>query len=62
MDGWTLWSYVTLAVLGAACYYLKNWFRSVIFAFQLPGPPAVPILGNALLVADHNSEFILTSS
>ena len=58
MDGWTLWSYLTLALTAVACYYLKNWFRAVVLAFQLPpGPPAVPVLGNALLMADHDSEY-----
>ncbi|KAJ9594704.1 hypothetical protein L9F63_013978, partial [Diploptera punctata] len=55
LDGWTLWSYVLLLIAAIASYYLKNWFRAVVLAFQIPaGPPAVPILGNALLIADNH--------
>jgi hypothetical protein len=57
LDPWSLWSYCVILLLGATCYFLSGWFRSVCFVLQLSGPPAVPLLGNALLVTNHEREF-----
>ena len=56
-ESWTLWSCCLVLLLGVACYLLSGWFRAVCFVLQLPGPPAVPLLGNALLISNHQSEF-----
>lgn len=53
LDPWSLWSYCVVLQLGALCYFLSGWFRSVYLVLQLPGPPAVPLLGNALLITNH---------
>jgi hypothetical protein len=57
LDPWSLWSNCVVLQLGATCYFLSGWFRSVCLVLQLPGPPAVPLLGNALLITNHQSEF-----
>lgn len=57
LDPWSLWSYCVVLLLGVTCYFLSGWFRSVCFVLQLSGPPAVPLLGNALLITNHQSEF-----
>jgi hypothetical protein len=57
LDPWSLWSYCVVLLLGATCYFLSGWFRSVYLVLQIPGPPAVPLLGNALLITNHKSEF-----
>jgi hypothetical protein len=56
LDPWSLWSYCVALLLGVTCYFLSGWFRSVCFVLQLSGPPAVPLLGNALLINNHQSE------
>ncbi|PNF26416.1 putative cytochrome P450 4aa1 [Cryptotermes secundus] len=53
LDPWSLWSYCVVLLLGVTCYFLSGWFRSVCFVLQLSGPPAVPLLGNALLITNH---------
>jgi hypothetical protein len=55
-ESWTLWSYSLVLLLGVTCYFLYGWFRAVRFVMQLPGPPVVPLLGNALLISNHQSE------
>jgi hypothetical protein len=57
VESWALWSYCLVLLLGVACYFLSRWFRAVWFVLQLPGPPAVPLLGNVLLISNHQSEF-----
>jgi len=57
VESWDLWSYCLVVLLGVACYLLSEWFRAVCFVLQLPGPPVVPLLGNALLISNHQSEF-----
>lgn len=53
VESWDLWSYCLVVLLGVACYLLSEWFRAVCFVLQLPGPPVVPLLGNALLISNH---------
>ncbi|XP_069692521.1 probable cytochrome P450 4aa1 [Periplaneta americana] len=48
-----MWSYCLAFLLCALCYCLSSWVRTAILALQLPGPPAVPLLGNALLATNH---------
>ncbi|XP_069692520.1 probable cytochrome P450 4aa1 [Periplaneta americana] len=48
-----MWSYCLAFLFSALCYYLSSWFRTAILALQLPGPPALPLLGNALLAINH---------
>lgn len=36
---------------------LKNYFRAVFLALNLPGPFAYPVIGNALTVRDHKSKY-----
>jgi hypothetical protein len=57
VEFWTLWSYFLFLLLGVACYSLYGWFRAVCFVMKLPGPPALPLLGNALLISNQQSEF-----
>ena len=57
VESWALWSYCLVLLLGVACYLLSGWLRAVCFVLQLPGPPVVPLLGNALLISNHQSEF-----
>lgn len=55
-DLWTPSSYCVVLLVGVVCYFSFGWFRVIRFVLQLPGPPAVPLLGNALLISNHDSE------
>ena len=57
VESLALWSYCLVLLLGIACYLLAGWLRAVYFVLQLPGPTVVPLLGNALLISNHQSEF-----
>ena len=57
IESWAVWSYCLVLLLGVSCYFLSGWLRAVCFVLQLPGPPVVPLLGNVLLISNHQSEF-----
>lgn len=40
--------------------YCKSWLRSVQVALTLPGPPALPLIGNALLATNSKSKYKLS--
>lgn len=50
-------TYLIIIFIMLMLIYFKNYIRSVYLAFQLPGPPAVPFLGNVLLMKDDRSKF-----
>jgi hypothetical protein len=56
VESWALWSSCLVLLLGVACYSLSGWLRAVCFVLQLPGPPVVPLLGNALLISKQGGE------
>jgi hypothetical protein len=39
--------------------YFKNYFKALYIGFKIPGPPALPILGNVLLIQDSKSKLSL---
>ncbi|GLV42275.1 Cytochrome P450 4aa1 [Carabus blaptoides fortunei] len=52
-----LWLYATV-LLGIGVLYIlciSNWFKRIRLAFSLPGPPALPIIGNGLLATDSEA-------
>lgn len=53
IESWAMWSYCLLLLLGLAYYFLSGWLRAVWFVLQLPGPPVVPLMGNALLISNR---------
>ena len=61
VESWALWSYCLVLLLGVACYFISGWLQAVYFVLQLPGPPVVPLLGNALLMSKHQNEFRSTA-
>lgn len=49
-----LWSLASLLIIGGLMYALSGYFKSVILALKLPGPPTVPFFGNCLLVKERD--------
>ncbi|XP_015833284.2 probable cytochrome P450 4aa1 [Tribolium castaneum] len=48
---WTdICTYLVILAVMLMSIYFKNYIRSVYLAFQLSGPPAVPLIGNVLLM------------
>ncbi|XP_047115589.1 probable cytochrome P450 4aa1 [Schistocerca piceifrons] len=47
------WDAALCLALLAAVAWLSTWARLVWIAARLPGPPALPFLGNALLLTQH---------
>lgn len=53
------WMYLTIALLGIVVIYFRSWLRCVQLAFTLPGPAALPVIGNALMILDSKSKQIM---
>uniref|UniRef100_A0A1B0D914 Uncharacterized protein n=1 Tax=Phlebotomus papatasi TaxID=29031 RepID=A0A1B0D914_PHLPP len=49
-----LLSYLSLIVAGSLIYALSGYLKLLLVALKLPGPPAVPFIGNILMVGDKN--------
>ncbi|KAL5287880.1 hypothetical protein ACFFRR_008621 [Megaselia abdita] len=45
-----LCSFFSLVIIGGILFTLSGYFRTIILAWKLKGPPVVPFLGNCLLV------------
>ncbi|CAH1101929.1 unnamed protein product [Psylliodes chrysocephalus] len=50
-----------LAILTSVLTVIKNYIRTVILVWKLPGPPALPLLGNVLIIK-NNEELIYVST
>ncbi|XP_068905084.1 probable cytochrome P450 4aa1 isoform X3 [Tenebrio molitor] len=48
-DSFTTLFIVTIMLI---LLYFKNYFKALYIGFKIPGPPALPILGNVLLIQD----------
>nr|CAD7590689.1 unnamed protein product [Timema genevievae] len=46
-------SYLAVIFVAVVLYFLTNWIKCVMAVWGLPGPPAVPVLGHALLASDN---------
>nr|CAD7429126.1 unnamed protein product [Timema monikensis] len=46
-------SYLAVIFVAVVLYFLSNWIKCVMVVWGLPGPPAVPVLGHALLASDN---------
>lgn len=52
-----LCSFFSLVIIGGILFTLSGYFRSIILALKLKGPPVVPFLGNALLIKKRDGKF-----
>lgn len=51
-----VWLYLTLILVPLILYLASGWLKIAKLMLQMPGPPALPILGNALLMTDTKSK------
>lgn len=49
-----LWMYIMVALLGLLLYSLSHYFKIVILALKMPGPPVVPLIGNCLMIKERD--------
>lgn len=54
-----LWSVVLVCVLVYVILKLSNYIRIIYMGFQIPGPRPVPLLGNVLLLTEHDGNISL---
>ncbi|XP_059620429.1 probable cytochrome P450 4aa1 [Phlebotomus argentipes] len=49
-----LLSYLSIIVAGSLIYALSGYLKLLFVALKLPGPPAIPFIGNILMIGDKN--------
>lgn len=54
-----LWLLIPLTIIGITLYSINGWIKACILAFKLKGPPALPIVGNIMLLRKKDCEYII---
>lgn len=48
--------YLSLMLCGLLLYSLGNYLKSVVLAFRLDGPKALPLIGNVMTILEKRSK------
>lgn len=51
--------FVICVTIGMILYGLSDFLKAIVLCLKLKGPPAVPFLGNVLMLQDKDCKFLV---